>query len=95
MYTVLYTGLSVFRIYDAKIRTYICTLYKVMTFNIIRLICYNLQVQYHAYIQWRTEGGIWGFQPPPLPPKFRNFDKAAFDCKLSGKCLVFLFHHPN
>jgi len=32
--------------------------------------------------QWRTE-------------KFRSFDKAAFDCKLNGKCLVFLFQHPN
>jgi hypothetical protein len=31
----------------------------------------------------------------PLTPKFRSFDKAAFDCKLSGKCLVFLFQHPN
>ena len=29
------------------------------------------------------------------PPKFRSFDKAAFDGKLSGKCLVFLFQHPN
>ena len=33
-----------------------------------------------------------GFKPPP---KFRSFDKAAFDCKLSRKCLVFLFQHPN
>ena len=40
--------------------------------------------------------GVWGVQPPPPhPPKFRSFDKAAFDCKLSGKCLVFLFQHPN
>ena len=35
-------------------------------------------------------GGVWGAQPPP-PPKFQSFDKAAFDGKLSGKCLVFLF----
>ena len=34
--------------------------------------------------QWRTEGGtgVWGVQPPPTP-KFRSFDKAAFDCNLS------------
>ena len=31
----------------------------------------------------------------PLPPKFRSFDKVEPDCKLSGKCLVFLFQHPN
>ena len=34
-----------------------------------------------------------GFKPPP--PKFRSFDKVEPDCKLSGKCLVFLFQHPN
>ena len=28
-------------------------------------------------------------------PKFRSFDKVEPDCKLSGKCLVFLFQHPN
>ena len=38
-------------------------------------------------------GGGWGVQT--LLPKFRSFDKAAFDCKLSGKCLVFLFQDPN
>ena len=42
--------------------------------------------------QWRTEGGFGVFKPPP---KFRSSDKAAFDFKLSGKCLVFLFQHPN
>jgi len=42
--------------------------------------------------QWRTEGGGLGIQ---TPPKFRNFDKVEPDCKLSGKCLVFLFQHPN
>ena len=53
-------------------------------------------VTYGRLCQWRTEGGVWGVQtPPPPPPKFRSFDKAAFDCKLSGKCLVFLFKHPN
>ena len=31
--------------------------------------------------------------PPPL--KFRSFDKVKPDCKLSGKCLVFLFQRPN
>ena len=29
------------------------------------------------------------------PPKFRSFDRVEPDCKLSGKCLVFLFQHPN
>ena len=29
------------------------------------------------------------------PPKFRSFDKVELDSKLSGKCLVFLFQHPN
>ena len=28
-------------------------------------------------------------------PKFRSFDKVEPHCKLSGKCLVFLFQHPN
>ena len=37
--------------------------------------------------------GFGGFNPPP--PKFRSFDKVEPDCKLSGKCLVFLFQHPN
>ena len=40
-------------------------------------------------------GGGWGVKPPTPHPKFRSFDTAAFDCKLSGKCLVFLFQHPN
>ena len=38
-------------------------------------------------------GGFGGFKPPP--PKFRSFDKVEPDCKLSRKCLVFLFQHPN
>jgi len=37
-------------------------------------------------------GGIWGFKHPP---KFRSFDEVEPDYKLSGKCLVFLFQHPN
>ena len=37
-------------------------------------------------------GGFGGFKPPP---KFRSFDKVEPDCKLSRKCLVFLFQHPN
>jgi len=41
--------------------------------------------------QWRTEG-VWGIQ---IPPKLQTFDKVEPDCKLSGKCLVFLFKHPN
>ena len=46
------------------------------------------------YLQWRTEGGFGVFNSPPHP-KFRSFDKVEPDCKLSGKCLVFLFQHPN
>ena len=33
-----------------------------------------------------------GFQPPP---KFPSFDKVEPDCKLSEKCLVYLFQHRN
>jgi hypothetical protein len=38
-------------------------------------------------------GGVGVFNPLPL--QSRSFDKAAFDYKLSGKYLVFLFQHPN
>ena len=38
-------------------------------------------------------GWLGGFKPPP--PKFRSFVKVEPDCKLSGKCLVFLFQHLN
>ena len=38
-------------------------------------------------------GGLWGSIPPA--PKFGSFDKVEPDCKLSGKCLVFLFQQPN
>ena len=43
--------------------------------------------------QWRNEGVFEGFKPPP--PKFRSFNKVEPDCKLSEKCLVFLFQHTN
>ena len=45
---------------------------------------------YHQAVAYR--GGGWVFKPPP---KFRSFDKAAVEYKLRGKCLVFLFQHPN
>jgi len=38
-------------------------------------------------------GGFGDLNVPP--PKFRTFDKVEPDCKLSGKCLVFLFQNPN
>jgi hypothetical protein len=37
----------------------------------------------------------WGGSNPSPPPKFLSFDTVEPDCKLSGKCLVFLFQHPN
>ena len=63
------------------------------TCSVALLTLYNMGVQTEAYqaVVYRG-GGVWGVQ---TPPKFRSFDKAAFDCKLSGKCLVFLFQHPN
>jgi hypothetical protein len=42
--------------------------------------------------QWRTEGGLGGSKPPS--PEMPKFYKVEPDCKLSGKCLVFLFQHP-
>ena len=42
----------------------------------------------HSLLTVAYRGGVWVVQ---TPPKFRSFDTAAFDCKLSGKCLVFLF----
>ena len=51
----------------------------------------NLSYCHFVHHRWRTEEG--GVNPPP--PKFRSFDKVEPDCKLSGKCLVFLFQHPN
>jgi hypothetical protein len=37
-------------------------------------------------------GVVWGGSTPPKIPKFYKVEP---DCKLSGKCLVFLFQHPN
>jgi hypothetical protein len=34
--------------------------------------------------QWRTEGGLGGFNPP-LPPKFRSFNKAEPSSQFRGK----------
>ena len=41
------------------------------------------------------DGGFGEIQTLPPPQKFGSFDKVETDCKLSGKCLVFLFHHPD
>jgi hypothetical protein len=38
-------------------------------------------------------GVVWGVQTPP--PEIPKFYRVEPDCKLSGKCLVFLFQHPN
>jgi hypothetical protein len=55
---------------------------------------YETLLQLYLCAQWRTKGRLGGGSTPP-PPKFRSFDKVEPDCKLSGKCLVFLFQHPN
>ena len=56
----------------------------------------NMSNQVHNSVQWRIKGrGLGGLQTPSPPPKFRSFDKVEPDCKLSGKCLLFLFQHPN
>jgi len=41
-------------------------------------------------LQWR----IWFRSSNPTPTS-RKSDRVKPDCKLSGKCLVFLFQHPN
>ena len=38
--------------------------------------------------------GVWGGSNTP-PPEILKFWQAEPDCKLSEKCLVFLFQHPN
>jgi hypothetical protein len=49
-------------------------------------------LEVYVYIQWRMEGGGLGCSTPPEIPKFYKVEP---DCKLSGKCLVFLFQDPN
>jgi hypothetical protein len=55
-----------------------------------------LKIVFRDEVQWRTEGGVGVFNPPP---NFRSFDKAEPNSQFRGKyirnCLVFLFHHPN
>ena len=53
----------------------------------------STELKMYGTIQWRTEGGGFGVQPPP--PKFLIFDEVEPDCKLSGKCLVVLLQHSN
>ena len=51
---------------------------------------------YCRAVAYRGRGKFGVVQTPPRPPpKFRSLDKVEPDCKLSGKCLVFLFQHPN
>jgi hypothetical protein len=42
-------------------------------------------------VQWRIEGG----STLPPSPEIPKFYKVEPDCKLSGKCLVLPFQHPN
>jgi hypothetical protein len=51
----------------------------------------NASVDFDGGVPRGEFGG--GFKHPP--PKFRIFDRVEPGCKLSGKCLVFLFQHPN
>ena len=51
----------------------------------LEIILIRLLVQSVAYRRGRGFGVF-------NPPKFQSFDKAAFNCKLSGKCLVFGDH---
>ena len=70
---------------------YICVVdLKCSKYLVFQFILRTLQMwrDYHR-MQWRTGGGS------TPPPKFRSFDIVEPDCKLSGKCLVFLFQHPN
>jgi hypothetical protein len=43
---------------------------------------------------WGRAGG-WGGAKSPPPPEIPQFYKVEPDCKLSGKCLVFVFQHRN
>jgi hypothetical protein len=46
----------------------------------------DITFNWHASVVYR--GGV-------NAPKFRSFDEVELDCKLSGKCSVFLFRHRN
>jgi hypothetical protein len=48
-----------------------CFVFSVLSVHTI-LIDYFMLTQL-PYIQWCTEGGVWGFKPPP--PKFRRPSK--------------------
>ena len=69
--------------------------YVITTYSFPLLLWLHERALFPGYTyQWRTDGeGLDGSNLPP--PKFRRFDKVEPDCKLSGKCLVFLFQHPN
>ena len=53
---------------------------------------FHLQLAIFTACIYSVVYGRGGFTPPP---KFRSFNKVEPDCKLSEKCLVFLFQHPN
>ena len=56
------------------------------------ILCFgSTEVLWPGAVEYQGGGG-WSVQ---TPPKFRSFDKVEPDCKLSRKCLVFLFQHPN
>ena len=53
--------------------------------NLLNKVSFNSNCLAVAYL-------VSEFNPNPAS---RKFDKVEPDCKLSGKCLVFLFKHPN
>ena len=59
--------------------------------NSVAILDYTIETLARVPVAYR--GGLGCSNP--LPPKFQSFDKVEPDCKLSGKCLVFLFQHPN